>query len=394
MVREEAGYLLYSTTYVSGQGEIGRSFERKYNNRLTVTTITCINKVPEMQASLIKSSIQEGEYGTVYTYTFASGQGEIGSTSEKKYNGKLTITTKTSLNSSPDTSGYVFKTDVVQNEYGIIYTYSFASGSGEIAEVTTSKYNEKLLIKAITYLNDPNPTTPDGYVLINTDSNDGDYGTVVTYTYAKGSGQISYNTENRNDGSIVKTYVYLGEEETPPEENDIDYYLLEQSVQAAEGYDIYTYYYYKKPSDYDVDVETTWNKPSYLAWDREQGFHIGTVGSMDSISATSKVTFSDESPSGIPISDLSVSCVAREQVKYKDGTRLVRSTVFTNTYHDDAGSTVTNGEYIGTEVSSGTVSSYGQSLPTGKVTLGWESVPYFYAGGTTIWKTTHTTASL
>jgi len=246
MVREEAGYLLYSTTYVSGQGEIGRSSETKYNKKLTVTTITCINKVPELEATLVKSSIQEGEYGTVYTYTFASGEGEIGSTDEKKYNSKLTITTKTSLNKAPNTSGYVFKTNVVQSEYGIIYTYSFAEGSGEIAEVTTSKHNGKLLIKAKTYLNDPSPTTPSEYVLVNTDSNDGDYGTVVTYTYAKGRGQISYSTENRNDGSVVKTYVYLGEEEKPPEENNSDYYLLEQSVQAAEGYDIYTYYYYKK----------------------------------------------------------------------------------------------------------------------------------------------------
>jgi hypothetical protein len=443
LVREEDGYLLYSTTYISGQGEVGRSTDSKYNGTLTVTSVTSINETPTESGALISASVQQGEYGTVYTYTYADGTGEIGTSVDQKYNNTLTLTTKTSLNGVPsedgaliradqretdygtiytytfadgegeigrtvenkydgnlilttvtslnevpDEDGYLFRSDSSNSDYGTIYTYTFADGEGMIAESESEKYLGKLKIKSETYLNDPTAAVPSGYTLISQDSKDGDFGVITTITSAEGDGEISNNEEVRNDGSIINIFTILGN--TPPTE-PAGSYLMETSYQAADGYDIYTYYYYTPPTDYEVDVSTTWNKPSTLSWDRDQGFHISDVGSTDTVTGTAEVTFSTTPSSAIAITDLSVGAVARESVKYADGTRLVRSTTFTNTYYNSAGASFTGGDYLGEAATVGAVSSSGQDLPSGTVTLGWESVPYFYAGGATIWKTTHTT---
>jgi hypothetical protein len=396
--RQDSDYgIIYTYTFAEGSGEIGRSEVKKYNDKLTLITVTSLDEVPDEDGALINSSFQDTDYGKIYTYTFADGEGEIGKSIENKYDNKLTLTTVTSLNEVPDEDGYLVRSSQSSNDYGIIYAYTYADGEGQIGLVETEKYGGKLQIRTETYLNQPNPDPPSDFILINTDSRDGDFGIIVIYTYAKGAGQISYNTENRPDGSNVKTYVYLGLEEKPDELSGTDYYLLEESVQASEGYDIHTYYLYKKPADYTVDVETSWNRPANLGWNREEGFHIDQVGTMDPISALATVTFSDQAPSGIALSDLSVGAVARESVKYDDGTRLVRSTAFSNTYYGGqggVGGAIQGGDYLGEPIINGVVSTSGQELPQGQVTLGWESVPYFYAGGTTIWKTTHTTGTI
>ena len=378
---------IYTYTYASGSGEIGSSEDSKYDGKLTLTTKTSLNTVPTGTGALIRSDSSDTDYGTIYTYTFADGSGEIGRTVENKYDGKLILTTVTSLNEVPDETGYLFRSDSSNNDYGIIFSYVFAEGEGMIAESESERYLGKLKIKSETYLNDPNAAVPTGYTLISQDSKDGDFGVITTITSAEGDGEISNNEEIRNDGSIINIFTILGD--TPPTAPSGSY-LMETSYQAADGYDIYTYYYYTPPTDYQVAVSTTWNKPSTLSWDRDQGFYISDVGSTDPVTGTAYVTFSETQSSAIAMADLSVGAVARESVKYEDGTRLVRSTTFTNTYYNNVGSSFTGGNYLGEAAITGAISSSGQNLPSGTVTLGWESVPYFYAGGATIWKTTHT----
>jgi hypothetical protein len=378
---------IYTYTFASGSGEIGRTVDNKYNNTLTLTTVTSLNAVPSGTGALIRSDSNDTDYGTIYTYTYASGSGEIGRSTDSKYNGTLTLTTVTSLNAVPDENGYLFRSDSSDTDYGTIYTYTFADGEGMIAESESERYLGKLKIKSETYLNDPDAAVPAGYTLISQDSRDGDFGVITTITSAEGDGEISNNEEIRNDGSIINIFTILGD--TPPTAPSGSY-LMETSYQAADGYDIYTYYYYTPPNDYEVAVSTTWNKPSTLSWNISQGFYISSVGSTEPVTGTAYVTFSTTPISAIAVADLSVGAVARESVKYEDGTRLVRSTTFTNTYYNNAGGSFTGGDYLGEAAITGAISSSGQNLPSGTVTLGWESVPYFYAGGATIWKTTHT----
>ena len=441
LVREEDGYLLYSTTYVSGQGEIGRSTDSKYGGKLSIVSVTSINEVPIETGALINTSVQEGEYGTVYTYTYASGQGEIGRATDSKYGGILTLTTVTSLNQVPSeggalitsdsretdygtiytytfaegegqigistdlkydgaltlttkvslkqvptSGGYLFKSDSRETDYGTIYTYTWADGEGEIGESTDERYQGKLKISTITSLNEI-PTTPTGFTSIGTSQDSGDFGVVYTYRYAKGEGEISNTEQTRGDGSIVNSYTILGPEVPTPAANS---YLMEESYDAADGYDIYTYYYYRLPEDYEVSVSTTWTKPSTLAWSREDGFYIDELGSVDPVTGTASVAFSATAPSAIALTDVDVSCWTRENAKYTDGTRLVRSGTFSNTVSGGVGGSGSNGDYLGDPVTALACSSGGPSMPSGEIVVGWETVPYFYAGGSTIYKTTTT----
>ena len=386
--------------FFTGSGQIAKTISQSHNDKLTKTTFVSVDVEPESDGFLIESKVETRDEFVLYTYTFVSGTGVVSTETSTKYGSGaytsiLNIVTVTSINEEVVVpAGAFVKDSSVREEDGyLLYVATYVSGSGQISESNSLRHQGKLKIESQVWLNTPNPIVPDGYTLIGTDTKDGDFGYLTTITYASGNGQISTNDETRNDGSLVKTFVVLGD--TKPTVGS-GFYLLEESYQAQDGYDIYTYYYYKPPQGYTTNVSTNWNRPSYLAWDRDQGFFIKNVGSMDPITGTATVTFTSDgdAPAAVALSDLSVSAVAREAVKYKDGTKLVRSTTFTNTYYNNAGSTVTNGDYLGEPVSAGAVNSGGQELPTGTVTLDWESVPYFYAGGTTIWKTTHTTATL
>lgn len=384
--------------FFTGSGVISNLETKSHNNKLTKTTIVSIDVKPSAPSDsvLIESKSETRDEFVLYTYTFVSGTGVISTETSNKYGTLLDVVTVTTINAEATVpAGAFVKESTVREEDGyVLRSTTYVSGEGLVSETGSTKYQGKLEIESQVWLNTADPTVPAGYTLIGTDTKEGEYGFLTTITYAKGEGEISTNTDNRSDGSIVKTFVILGDEKPTVESG---YYLLEESYQAQDGYDIYTYYYYKKPQDYSISVSTTWNNPARLGWNREEGFHIDVVGTVDPISGTASVTFSSTKPSGVALSDLSVGTVARESVKYEDGTRLVRSTAFTNTYYGGLGGIggpITGGDYLGEPATVGVVSTSGQELPYGTVTLGWESVPYFYAGGTTIWKTTHTTGTI
>jgi hypothetical protein len=377
---------IYTYTYASGQGQIAQTTDKKYNNKLILTTVTTLNQAPSGNGALIRSDVNNTDYGTIYTYTYATGAGEIGRSTDKKYNNTLNLVTVTSLNEPPSEGGYLFKSDTTETDYGTIYTYTYASGEGQIGISTDIKYQGKLQIKTITSLNEI-PTTPPTFATIGASQDSGDFGIVYTYRYAKGEGQISTTEQTRGDGSIVNSYTILGNEDPQPPANS---YLIEKSHEAGEGYDIYTYYYYRLPEDYDVPVSTTWTKPSTLGFNETDGFFIQELGTIDPVTGTAEVRFSTTQPMAVPLADVDISCWTRENVKYEDGTRLVRSGTFQNTVSNEVGAAFNNGSYLGEAVTSLTCTSGGPEMPSGEIVIGWETVPYFYAGGTIVYKTTTT----
>lgn len=383
-------FLLYTYTFAEGTGIISTETSKRYNNTLTLTTVTTINQQPTVPASAYtKESLVREESGyLLYTTTYVTGSGLIDTSTSTKYNGKLTLTTYTKINDVPQESGTLIRSSTTEGDYGTIYSYTYANGSGEISSSSSSRNGGKLNILTKSYLN-TSANAPSGYTTIKTETTDVDSGNIITLTFASGNGVIATSTENRSDGSKVRSYTVLGSSE--PSDSG---YLIEKSYEAADGYDIYNYYYYDAPTNYTTNISTTYNKPSTLDWNTSDGFYISIVGSIESAVGTASVTFSTQPPAAIGITDISVGAVTNENVKYEDGTRLQRTNTFTNTHYNQAGGAITNTEYMGTYAVSGAVSSSGQELPTGTITVGWESVPYFYAGGTQIWKTTHTTISI
>lgn len=204
---------IYTYKFASGSGEIGESIELKYNNALTVTTKTSLNEVPSMSATLISSSVQDTDFGQIYTYKFAEGSGQIGVSVESKYNGALTITTKTSLNEAPTMSAALISTDVQSTDFGQIYIYKFASGSGQIGKTEEKKYNNQLTLTTVTNLN---IAPSENGALIRSQVDDTEFGQIFRYTYASGVGKVSTKTQKKyNDKLTITTDTHLNEAGDP-----------------------------------------------------------------------------------------------------------------------------------------------------------------------------------
>lgn len=381
--------------FFTGSGVISTSTSYSYNNKLTRTTIVSIDETPSTPAGsvLIDSRAETRDEFILYTYTFVAGVGVVSTNQSSKYNGKLTVVTVTSINQVPIIPiGSVTMEAQVREEDGyLLYTTTYAVGEGEISTSETSRYQDKLKIRSITYLNVTAPIAPEGYTLIKTETDRSDFGIILTETYAQGSGEISRSEDNRSDGSVVTSITILGSTLPDAPANG---HLVEKSYDAADGYDIYTYFYYSIPNGYSVPVSTTWRKPSVLGWTSDLGFYIDTAGSIEPATGTAAVSFTLTQPAPVSLTDVDITATSNESVSYKDGTRLVRTSTWENTIAGGAGGAILGGSYLGAETTSGAASSGSAPMPSGTITIGWESVPYFYAGGTTVYKTTHTTINV
>jgi hypothetical protein len=135
---------------------------------------------------------------------------------QTKDQGALIIETITAVNVIPtNPGGYTLIDAKTENVGGLpVYTYTFAFGSGTIDTKIETKDNGALLIQTIRALGSP-PSTPGGYTLFATDNEAEDGYGLYTYSFAKGTGQISTQTEYRlspdqgTTGVTVTTIKYL-----------------------------------------------------------------------------------------------------------------------------------------------------------------------------------------
>jgi hypothetical protein len=135
---------------------------------------------------------------------------------QTKDQGALILETITAVNVIPtNPGGYTLIDAKTENVGGLpVYTYTFAYGSGTIDTKIETKDNGALLIQTIRALGSA-PSTPGGYTLFATDNEAEDGYGLYTYSYAKGTGQISTQTEYRlspdqgTTGVTVTTIKYL-----------------------------------------------------------------------------------------------------------------------------------------------------------------------------------------
>jgi hypothetical protein len=221
-------FLIHTLTYASGSGLIGTATDQRYGGKLTITTLTHLNEVPSMSGATISTDVQSGDYGQIYTYKFASGSGLIGTSTDQKYDNKLTITTKTHLNEVPTMSATTIGTDVKSGDYGDIYTYKFASGSGQIGETESKKYNDVITVITRKHLNGAPSTSG---TVISTDEQDTEFGTISSATFYTGSGQIQEDIQSRYDDKLtIKTVANINSEPSVPS----GAYLMKSSVRDTE----------------------------------------------------------------------------------------------------------------------------------------------------------------
>lgn len=113
--------------------------------------------------------------------------------------------------------------------------------SGLLSQADETKNNGKLLIRTLTYAI-TTPPTPSGYTLISENRRGPDGYEILTYTFAKGDGQISQEDSVRNDGKLLlRTIRHLT---APGGSNPIStpggYVSIGNSFQEADGYRIWT----------------------------------------------------------------------------------------------------------------------------------------------------------
>jgi len=454
---------IYTYKFASGSGQIGISTDQKYNNKLTITTKTFLNEVPSMSATTIGTEVRSGDYGDIYTYKFASGAGRIGENESKKYDDVITVTTVKHLNEAAETSGTIISTDEQETEFGTIFSATFYTGEGQIQEDIQNRYDDNLTITTVANINSE-PTVPAGaylmkssvrdteygpitsktfaegegkiedsdrskvisissgldgevqeirerhlnppsvpdkgteYVLVSERNTDGDFGQISEYTWIKGSGILRKSKEIRSDGSEVHTFACAGAFDVETDGGMTgaageDYFLVSEDVQAQEGYEITTYKYYTLPDNYEVTYVKSLRTADRIDFDSDLGPHIGEAGSMDSFTGTSSVSFSIDLPENAAVSDLEPSVVIGESVRWTDGTLTDRNMVFRNAYADFGGQAETGG---GTEIYRGkaykgyNVNVTGDTVNpyTGTLTVGFEVLPYISVGGVTVYKTT------
>lgn len=382
------GYIIYTRTFAEGSGVIDTNTKTRYNGALTLTTVRAINTTPTGSGALINQSVTEADGYTLYTYEFAEGAGEIDRSISTRYNGALTLTTITSLDVAPSASGALVSSKTQQGDGYIIYTRTFAEGSGEISRSVTTKQGGALTITTITSL-DVAPSSSG--VLFDTKTQQGDGYIIYTYTFASGSGVVRTDIDSRSDGSEIITKVAIN---TDP--SSATGYLISTSEEERDGYVVRTFRWYSPPNSYTVPVSQLVQMPAQIILTNTLGPHIDPVnpGGWRSLTGSAEVTFTTSPPAALAISDsLKPVCVAQENVTYDDGQKLYRNTIFRNSW-GSATLSLINGTYMGKATTSGAVTLSGGTNPAGNILVGFKVDPYFSVSGTTIYKVTKTTLTI
>lgn len=250
-VQEADGHRVWSAQYAQGSGRISTRIERKYIDRLILTTVRYLGTddgtLPD--GFVVEESVEEGNGYEIHSKTYADGDGEISRDEEERNNGKLVITrirhiTPDDVTTSPITApGSSVLTDTaVQEADGYrIWTETFAEGEGRISYKEDVRHNGALTVRTVRYMGTDDGTLPDG-VLIDTSTEEATGYQVIVKTYAEGAGTISTKIDTRNNGQLlIQTIRRLGSAPATPS----GYILVSTSVEEADGYAVYNYQFAK-----------------------------------------------------------------------------------------------------------------------------------------------------
>ncbi len=219
--REDDGFIFYSYTFAKGAGRVSTSTDVKYGGVLTVTTIRFLgtDDGSTPAGTLLTSDVQQQDGYTLTTSVYADGHGVIATSTSTEYDGKLTRTTKVTLNEVPDMGAMaVIDAKVDVRDDAKIYTYTGVSGTGVIA--TSTATNGPLTTTTISFLNGE-PTIPADSVItdVRLEAHAGYF--VKTVSFASGAGELSRSESEEYGGLLVRVTVAALNEEPDIEGNVI-----------------------------------------------------------------------------------------------------------------------------------------------------------------------------
>lgn len=219
---DEAGYRVWTTVWAKGTGEVSREVDYGQSTDegttgITKTTIRYLSVSTQATRlpAVLAGSVCVGETHTeedgyrLWTTVWAKGAGTILTTTETKNNGKLYLQTIRALGAAPSTpAGYTAISATIQEGDGYkIYVNQYAKGDGEISRETDTKNNGMLYLRTIRYVTvpaavEPTPTDISGYTQTSSAKSEQDGHMIWTLSYAKGVGEISCDTATKNNGML------------------------------------------------------------------------------------------------------------------------------------------------------------------------------------------------
>jgi len=202
--REQDGYTLFRNTFADGQGEVSRTVETRNNSKLTITTVEALGAAGTGTGVEIEATTREQDGYTLFRNVFANGNGEVSRTTESRNQGKLTITTVEALGSAGSAGGVGIEATTREQDGYTLFRNTFAEGNGEVSRTTEKRNQGKLTITTVEALGSAGSATG---LQIESTTREQDGYTLFRNVFADGNGEVSRTTETKNQGKLTITTV-------------------------------------------------------------------------------------------------------------------------------------------------------------------------------------------
>jgi hypothetical protein len=243
-VEEKDGYAVHTISGVVGSGEIDRKHEYRNNGALQIITIKNIGQPSTEPAGFVRVSESHDQGGQfdIFTDVYVKGYGKISESVQDKGSAKITEEVwVTAENGSPAhniPSAQVFETTLEKKDGYEIHRIKGVVGEGEIDRKTELRYNGALTILTIKNIGQPS-TTPSDYVKISESHDQQGQFDVFTEVYAKGSGLISIDEEDKGTAQIT-TEVYITPNGEIPTSNIPADQVFKTKREERDGFTVHT----------------------------------------------------------------------------------------------------------------------------------------------------------
>ena len=159
---------------------------------------------------------------------------------------------------APTDAGCVLQQEQMQDDGTTRQIRRVYISKGLISQSDDIKNNGALLLKTLVYLNDaPSPNPPTGYTLVSTQVASPNGLETTTYTFAKGTGQISQDDETKNNGALLVRsirYLSIPSVSTNPIATPSGYTLVSENYAEQDGHKVWSASYAKGTGQLNLDT--------------------------------------------------------------------------------------------------------------------------------------------
>lgn len=159
---------------------------------------------------------------------------------------------------APTDGGCVLQQEQMQDDGTTRQIRRVYISKGLISQSDDIKNNGALLLKTLVYLNDaPSPNPPSGYTLVSTQVASPNGLETTTYTFAKGTGQISQDDETKNNGALLVRsirYLSIPSVVTNPIATPSGYTLVSENYAEQDGHKVWSASYAKGTGQLNLDT--------------------------------------------------------------------------------------------------------------------------------------------